>query len=224
MARVLHRSPSTLSRELERNSTATGHYASALAQQTRSHRRVQARPLRKLHIDSILFGAVEHFLRLRWLPEQIALALARLYPQGHDHGVSHETIYNCIYAQPVGELRRDLIACLRHAHNKRLPRSKGEDRRWQIPGMLSIHLRPPEIEDRQFPGHWEGDLIKGEGNASAVGTLVERSSRLLMLVKLPHPHAASAAHVLQAFSDKLNGIAQPMRQSIAPHFPRIFAR
>lgn len=214
MARVLGRNASTISRELQRNTAPTGRYDSALAQQACSHRRAQARPVRKLHVDSILFGAVEHFLRLRWSPEQVALALARLYPKGHEYCVSHETIYNCIYAQPVGELRRDLIACLRHAHNKRLPRSKGEDRRGQIPDMLSIHVRPPEIEDRQFPGHWEGDLIKGEGNASAVGTLVERSSRLLMLVRLPHPKPATAAHVLQAFSDKLASIAQPMRQSM----------
>lgn len=116
--------------------------------------------------------------------------------------------------QPVGELHKELIACLCHAHNKRVPRSKGQDRRGQIPDMLSIHLHPPEVEDRQFPGHWEGDLIKGEGNASAVGTLVERTSRLLILVKLPHPKLASAANVLQAFSDKLNGIAQPMRQRL----------
>jgi IS30 family transposase len=81
--------------------------------------------------------------------------------------------------------------------------------------MLSIHVRPPEIEDRQFPGHWEGDLIKGEGNASAVGTLVERTSRLVMLSKLPHPKPASAANVLQAFTDKLLSIAVPMRQSMA---------
>lgn len=80
--------------------------------------------------------------------------------------------------------------------------------------LLSIHVRPPEIEDRQFPGHWEGDLIKGAGNLSAVGTLVERSTRLLMLVKLPHPNPATAAHVLQAFTDKLGGIAQPMRQTL----------
>jgi IS30 family transposase len=81
--------------------------------------------------------------------------------------------------QPVGELKRELVACLRHAHNKRVPRSKGQDRRGQIPDMLSIHVRPPEIEDRQFPGHWEGDLIKGE-----VGCCRFRRHRLKLL-KLP---------------------------------------
>jgi IS30 family transposase len=213
MARVLNRPPSTISRELRRNSTE-GQYASVQAQQTCLNRRQRSRPTRKLHTDSILLAVVRYFLGYRWSPEQIALTLARIYPKGHEHRVSHETIYNCIYAQPVGELRRELIACLRQARNKRVPRSKGQDRRGQIPDMLSIHVRPPEIEDRQFPGHWEGDLIKGEGNASAVGTLVERTSRLLMLVKLPHPKPASAANVLQAFTDKLNGIAQPMRQSL----------
>jgi IS30 family transposase len=100
------------------------------------------------------------------------------------------------------------------ARAKRWPRSRGEDRRGQIADLLSIHVRPPEIVDRQFPGHWEGDLIKGAGNLSSVGTLVERSTRLLILVKLPHPHPATAAHVLQAFTDKLNQIARPMRKPL----------
>lgn len=158
--------------------------------------------MRKLHNDTILFGVVQHLLCQCWSPEQIAMTMARIHPKGHEYRVSHETIYNCIYAQPVGELRKELIACLRHAHNKRVPRSKGQDRRGQIPDMLSIHVRPPEVADRQFPGHWEGDLIKGEGKASAVGTLVERTSRLLILVKLPHPKPARAANVLQAFSTR----------------------
>lgn len=213
IARILQRPASTISRELRRNSTSD-QYGSIQAQQACQHRRRQSRPRQKLHADSVLFGVVQHFLRQGWSPEQIALAQAALYPKGHEYRVSHETIYNCIYAQPVGELKRDLIACLRQAKNKRVPRRKGQDRRGQIPDMLSIHLRPPEIEDRQFPGHWEGDLIKGAGNASAVGTLVERTSRLLMLIKLPHPQPASAANVLQAFTDKLNSIAQPMRLSM----------
>ena len=213
MALVLGRSPSTISRELRRNAQPAG-YASTAARACALQRRRQGRPPIKLHRDGILFDLMRHFLGQRWSPEQIALTLTRIFPKGHEHRVSHETIYNCIYAQPVGELKRELIATLRHAHNKRVPRSKGQDRRGQIPDMVSIHLRPPEIEDRQFPGHWEGDLIKGAANASAVGTLVERTSRLLMLIKLPEFKPASAANVMQAFSDKLLGIAAPMRQSM----------
>lgn len=213
MARILQRPASTVSRELRRNGTADN-YSSVEAQQSCQSRRRHSRPRQKLAADGLLFGVIQHFLQRRWSPEQIALVLAHLYPKGHEYRVSHETIYNCIYAQPVGELRRELIACLRHAKNKRVPRSKGQDRRSHIPDMLSIHLRPPAIEDRQFPGHWEGDLIKGAGNASAVGTLVERTSRLVMLIKLFHPKPASAANVLQAFTDKLNSIAQPMRLSM----------
>ena len=106
------------------------------------------------------------------------------------------------------------MSCLRMAHAKRRPRSKGQDRCQEVEHLLSIHVRPPEIEDRQLPGHWEGDLIKGKANASAIGTLVERTTRLVVLVKLPHPNPATAAHALQAFSDKLNAIASPMRQSL----------
>jgi IS30 family transposase len=86
--------------------------------------------------------------------------------------LSHDTVYKSVCAQPVGELRKDLIACLRQANNKLTPLCKGQVRRGQIPDMLSIQMHPPEIEVRQFSGHWEGDLIKGEANASAVGTLV----------------------------------------------------
>ena len=220
IAAVLNRSPSTISREHHRNVAKVAGiapaspYASAMAQHKCQQRRRAGRPLTKLHPDKPMFDVTRHLLGQRWSPEQIALTLAALYPKGHGYRVSTETIYNCIYAQPVGELKRELVACLRHTHNKRVPRSKGQDRRGQIPDMLSIHVRPPEIEDRQFPGHWEGDLIKGEGNASAVGTLVERTSRLVMLIKLPHPKPASAANVLQAFTDKLLSIAVPMRQSM----------
>lgn len=230
IAKALNRSPSTVSREHRRNSvkeaSAVGvsSYASAAAQRNCQQRRRAGRPLAKLHTDQPMFEVVRRLLGKRWSPEQIALTLAVLYPKGHGYRVSTETIYNCIYAQPVGELKRELVACLRHAHNKRVARSKGQDRRGQIPDMLSIHVRPPEIEDRQFPGHWEGDLIKGEGNASAVGTLVERTSRLVMLIKLPHPKPASAANVLQAFTNKLLSIAVPMRQSMTYDQGREMAR
>jgi transposase, IS30 family len=106
------------------------------------------------------------------------------------------------------------VACPRQVHNKRVPRSKGQDH----------HVRPPKIEDRLFPGHWEGDLTKGEANASAVGTLVECTSCLLILVKLPHPKPASAANAINAFADKLLSIAVPMRQSMKYDQDREMAR
>ena len=121
IARQLHHSPATISRELQRNACSSG-YGSTHAQCLFLQRRRCGRPAIKLHPESILSALVIHLLRLRWSPEQIALTLARLYPPGHEHRVSHETIYNCIYAMPMGELRKELIAALRHAHNKRLPR------------------------------------------------------------------------------------------------------
>ncbi|MCM3517297.1 IS30 family transposase, partial [Nocardioides sp. P86] len=120
-------------------------------------------------------------------------------------------IYNCIYAMPRGELRKELIACLRRAQAKRMPRSRGQDRRGQLPEAVSIHLRPPEANERAFPGHWEGDLLKGAANRSAVGVLVERSSRLVMLAKLKDATAASA---LEGFTAKLRSIAEPMRKTL----------
>ena len=123
---------------------------------------------------------------------------------------SHETIYTAIYAQPRGELRRQLIACLRHGRSTRMPRTRGTDRRGQIPDMVSVHVRPPEVDDRVMPGHWEGDFIKGAGNKSSVGVLVERSGHLVFVAKMDDATAASA---LAGFSQKLNSIAAPMRQS-----------
>ena len=107
--------------------------------------------------------------------------------------MSHETIYSAIYVLPRGALRKQLIACLRQGRSTRKPRSRGTDRRGQIPDMQSIHVRPPEVADRLIPGHWEGDLIKGAGNRSSIGTLVERTSGFVVLVKMSSASAATAA-------------------------------
>ena len=213
IARILNRCASTISREIARNAPS-GQYSCTFAQQRRNRRRVHCRAQPKLHITSTLFAQVCQFLRLKWSPEQIALHLRRQFPDNSNQRVSHETIYNAIYAMPKGELRKELIALMRRAQAKRMPRSRGEERRGKIVDMVSIHVRPPEVNDRLFPGHWEADLIKGKANASAVGTLVERSTRLLILVALPGPKPASAATVLQAFTDKLRSIAGLMRQSM----------
>lgn len=213
IGRVLNRSAATISREIARNNGGNG-YSCRYAQQRHVRRRRHARAAPKLVAGNSLFESIAALLRLRWSPQQIAAHLAKLHPSDSAQRASHETIYNVIYAQPRGELRKELIACLRMARAKRWPRSKGEDRRGHMADMLSIHVRPPEVADRQFPGHWEGDLIKGALNQSAVGTLVERNTRFLMLVKLAHPNPSTATHVLQAFTDKLNAIAKPMCKTL----------
>ena len=185
IACLINRSPSTISRELRRNRDACGGYSARVAQQQMQARRQVCRPMRKLLPGSERFELVAHMLRERLSPEQIAGKLRSMnIPSLRDAYVCRETIYNAIYALPVGELRKELIICLRQSKTTRRPRSGGVDRRGQIPEMVSIHVRPPEIEDRLMPGHWEGDLIKGKANASSVGTLVERTSGYLMLVKM----------------------------------------
>ncbi|WP_455285941.1 IS30 family transposase [Cupriavidus necator] len=210
MARTLGRSAATVSRELSRNACPAVGYASALAQARCTNRRDAARPRAKLHVQSVAWGVVLTLLEWRWSPQQISGTLKRMWPNDPTQHVSHETIYTAIYAQPRGELRRQLIACLRHGHSTRLPCTRGTDRRGQIPDMVSIHVRPPEVEDRVMPGHWEGDFIKGAGNKSSVGVLVERSSRLVLLAKMEDATAASA---LAGFTAKLNSIAAPLRRS-----------
>ena len=125
--------------------------------------------------------------------------------------VSHETSYTALYALPRGELRTELIACLRQARKSRRPRARGADRCGSIPHMVSIHMRPPEIEDRVMPGHWAGNLIKGARNASAVGTLVERTTLFVALAKIDHAPAFAA---VTGFGTVLNRINAQRRLSL----------
>jgi transposase, IS30 family len=210
MALTLGRSPSTITRELERNTLAGLPYGSHTAQAACEGRRVAARAVGKLDFSGVGWATVRTLLDWKWSPQQIAATLKRVFPDEPERHVSHETIYTAIYAQPRGELRKQLVACLRQGRSTRLPRSRGQDRRGQIPDMVSIHVRPPEVDDRVMPGHWEGDFIKGAGNKSSVGVLVERTSRLVLLAKMDDATAASA---LAGFSAKLNSIAAPLRKS-----------
>jgi IS30 family transposase len=221
IARALGRPASTISRELRRNAMAGKGYASVPAQEAACARRVAARRWPKLHPEGKLWMVVSACLSWRWSPQQIAATLRRMWPDDPSMHISHESIYTAIYAHASGELRRQLIACLRQGKTTRRRRSVGEDRRGQIPELLSIHVRPPEIEDRVMPGHWEGDLIKGAGNKSAVGVLVERSTRLVLLARMEDATAESA---LKAFSAKLNSIATPLRQTLTYDQGREMAR
>ena len=196
IAKRLCRSVSTISRELQRTSGAGVYDANVAHLQCRA-RRIAPRRVPKLHTDSVLFKVVRHQLSLLWSPQQIARKLRLLWPDNSEKSVSHETIYNAIYVHPRGELKRELISCLRHHNQVRKPRSRGADRRSQIPDMESIHIRPPEIEDRLIPGHWEGDLIKGAGNRSSVGTLVERTTGFVVLAKMDN---ATTKAVVDSFA------------------------
>ena len=220
IASALGRSPSTLSRELARNCSG-GSYVCRDAQARCDARRANARAPLKLDRDGPLWPLVTHMLGWLWSPQQIAQTLRTMWPDKPELHVSHETIYTAIYAHPKGELRKDLIACLRQGKSGRKPRSAGEDRRGRIPEMVSIHLRPPEVTDRVMPGHWEGDLIRGAANKSAIGVLVERTTRLVLLAKMPDATAESA---LAAFTFKLNQIAEPMRQTLTYDQGREMAR
>jgi IS30 family transposase len=137
----------------------------------------------------VLAAAVSAQLAQWHSPQQIAARLRIEHPHDPMRQVSHETIYQSLYVQGRGELRRELARCLRSGRACRRPRGPG-DGRGQITGKVMISERPAEAADRAVPGHWEGDLIIGQGNKSAVGTLVERSTRFVLLLHLPAGYAA----------------------------------
>jgi IS30 family transposase len=224
IARGLNRSASTLSRELRRNDwsapeTPRGPGRPPLAGGYRAeaaHKRAQvftatARVPRRLRPGTALWRHVLRYLKAGYSPEQIAGTLAIVHPDTPSLQVSHETIYTAIYAMPRGDLRTTVIGWLRFGHAKRRPRARGEDRRGKIPDMVSIRDRPPEVEERLVPGHWEGDLIKGAYNRSAVGTLVERTTLFTVLSKMDD---ASAEAALSGFSHVLNRIEAQKRLSL----------
>ena len=191
IAARLGRPRCTIYRELDRN-TGAGGYRASLAQQ-RAERRRRRPKVAKIAASPRLRAEVQARLAKRWSPRQIAVTLKADFPGDGGMHVSHETIYQALYVQGRGALRRELAACLRTGRALRKPRRKETGpRRGQIPGMVMISERPPEAADRAVPGHWEGDLIMGKGNASAIGTLVERSTRYCLLLYLPHGHDAAA--------------------------------
>ncbi|TDX96744.1 IS30 family transposase [Thiohalophilus thiocyanatoxydans] len=208
IARHLGRSPSTISREIARNSDSTGYRA--VTAQTKAAQRCFRKP-RKLVCDGRLRQIVLRGLRKQWSPQQISARLKQDYPNDEQLRVSAETIYTYLYVLPRGELRRELLGYLRQHHKKRRPRSRGEDRRGQIPDMISIEERPADVADRTVPGHWEGDLILGAHHQSALGTLVERTTRTTLLIPLK---ARDAQSVRKAFARRLRALPKQMKLSL----------
>ena len=145
-------------------------------------------------------------------PEQIMHRLELDFPDDEEMRVSHETLYVSLYVQGRGELRRDLHQRLRTGRAVRKPRRQVGERRGRIPGMVNISERPAEVEDRAVPGHWEGDLITGTQNKSAIGTLVERATRYLMLLHLPDGHGADA--VQEAMVEAMSRLPESLRKTL----------
>ena len=207
----LGRSPSTISREVRRNSRGPRYYR-ALAAQGQAQWRAARPKTAKLAGNDELREWVQGKLEEKWSPEQISAMLAAEFPGRPEMRVSHETIYQAIYVQGRGALRRELASCLRTGRALRKPRRKEGERRGKIPGMVMISERPAEAEDRAVPGHWEGDLIIGAGGKSAIGTLVERSTRFVMLLHLPHSHGAD--QVAAAMTAAMGGLPDAIRRSL----------
>ncbi len=222
IGRQLGLNHSSVSRELSRAKllpTAPSHsYQAGTADlRCRARRLAAGVARRKLGTDihTPLWRTVLSGLRCHWSPEQIAGKLPCMNNTAtlpdKPLSVSHETIYCAIYAMPRGTLRAELIDLLRKSHKTRLPRARGTVRKGRLPNMTSIDLRPPEVAARIVPGHWEGDLIKGAMNRSSVGTLVERTSRYVMLVKLD---GGSAPDVLEGFHRRLKSIPESLRKTM----------
>jgi IS30 family transposase len=213
IARALGRSAGTISDEIGRHGGVHAYRAEAASSQA-SQSRALSRRKAKLLPDGTLFGEVVSLLQQGWSPEQISGRRKRVkngMEQSSGLTISHEAIYTAIYALPRGELRRDLIACLRQDKPQRGRKPKNTERRGKLTNMTNIKQRPEEIEGRLVPGHWEGDLILGAGGASAIGTLVERSTRYVVLVHMPTRKADVAA---SAFAGALNAIPAPLRQTL----------
>lgn len=216
IARELGRSRSTISRELERSGarldrdTGTRKPYDAIEAHEDATERATSLRTRKLAAGTMLMDMIRRDIREGWSPQQIAGRLKEAHPDDASKRACHETIYTAIYCMPKGDLKMELVASLRQRYAKRRPRSRGENR-GKIPDMTSIHVRPPEVEDRVVPGHWEGDLIKGAGNKSSVGTLIERTSRLTMLVRMDNATAdGTLAAFTQAFSRVHGSLAKTL--------------
>ncbi len=208
IARGLGRVPSVVTREVAANGGRACYSAWAAHQRARDAAR-RPKPC-KLRAGRLLDEVTKRLTEL-WSPDEIARRLPLDFPDDPEMRVSHETIYQSLFVQGRGELRRELARCLRSGRTSRKKRGTAE-RRGRIPGMVNISERPAEIEDRAVPGHWVGDLILGAGGRSAVGTLVERSTRLVLLLHLDG--GRSAVTVEAAMRRAIEELPAELRRSI----------
>ena len=210
IANVLGRHHSVVSREIERNG-GDDHYRATAAEERAVATRLRPK-LRKLEANQRLHDFVRHGLAHEWSPEHISGKLKERYPDDLDMRVSAETIYQALFLQARGELRTQLKLALRTGRTRRISPSRTAETRGKIRNMVTISDRPAEAVDRAVPGFWEGDLILGKGNKSQIATLVERQTRLVMLVQVPYDRTAErVAHLL---AQKMQTLPDFLRNSV----------
>jgi IS30 family transposase len=208
IARVLGRHRSTIGREIAR-CQSRGRYRPMAAQRQADRLARRPKPTRLAQNPGLL-AAVERGLVAGWSPQQIAVRLRCEYPDDVGMHVSHETIYQSLYVQSRGELRRELTAQLRTRRSRRKPQGQREDRS-RIKDMVMIAQRPPEVDDRRVPGHWEGDLLVGAGGRSAVATLVERQTRYVLLARLEDQ---TSLHVTEVLAERISQLPAHLVKSL----------
>jgi IS30 family transposase len=209
IARRLGRAPSTVTRELSANGGREG-YRAVIAEMRAQVAAKRPKP-GWYQAHPAQWQEVCELLRIRWSPQQIARRFRCDHPFEPERWVSAETIYQSIYVQGRGELRKELARCLRSGRAKRISRQPGEQARRGIAGMVMISQRPPEASDRALPGHWEGDLILGAGGKSAVATLVERATRYGMLIKIDNK---TAEHVRDRITQEITRLPKELFRSL----------
>jgi transposase, IS30 family len=214
IARALERSPSTISREIRGGSCNRSTYRAGKAAR-RARRQAAARKTgkRKLALNGRLWRYVAGKLRLEWSPDQIAHLLVLEYPTDTTMRITPDTIYTTVYVLPKGALKKELLSCLRRGHKRRRHRKRADQpkRERKLADMVLIDKRPPAVNERIVPGHWEGDLLIGKNRQSALGSLTERTTRTTILVPLKN---RTALEVRQAFVRELKKIPKQMRLTL----------
>lgn len=214
IAKHLGRSASTISREIKRNSGKTGYRAFSARKRAQvaasSRRKGKSKISKSERLSEYVLGS----LNKEWSPEEISERIKIEYPLDMTMRISHEAIYRYIYVLPRGALKQTLIKALRQEHKYRRKQKSGkiEENRGKIANMLSIEEQPAEVADRSVPGHWEGDLILGKYKRSALGTLVERTTRYTILV--PLGDKKDAVTIRQEFAKAFQSIPAELKKSM----------
>jgi IS30 family transposase len=214
ISRALGRSPSTVAREIRRNRGKTSYRAFSASQRAKTAATSRKMGKSKIAKHERLRKHVFEKLKAEWSPKEISERIKIEYPWDITMQISHEAIYQYIYVLPRGELKRTLIKALRQEHKYRRTQkgAKPEENRGKIANMLSIEERPGEVADRTVPGHWEGDLLLGKYKRSALGTLVERTTRYTILV--PLGDQKDALSVREAYAEAFKTVPEELRKTL----------